>query len=132
MNFDNGRSGDTPGTCDENVPDCLGEELLRYIADVGDNFNIDTNYQQFYLQEAGLVPFEAGDTLPERLGAPSICEPPDVAAGYLGGFNTADPDNPTFLPPTESCGNYFNAPDEQELQIVFDEIASRMFTRLAG
>jgi hypothetical protein len=35
------------------------------------------------------------------------------------------------LPPQQSCGNYFFAPDGNELQFVFDEIASRMFTRLA-
>lgn len=33
--------------------------------------------------------------------------------------------------PGESCGNYFNATDGLELQLVFDEIAARMFTRLA-
>jgi hypothetical protein len=36
------------------------------------------------------------------------------------------------LPPMQSCGNYFNAPTtKEELEVVFDEIASRMFTRLA-
>jgi hypothetical protein len=36
------------------------------------------------------------------------------------------------LPPRTDCGNYFNAPSQAKLQAVFDEIASRMFTRLAA
>jgi hypothetical protein len=35
------------------------------------------------------------------------------------------------IPAGEDCGNYFNAPTSTELNRVFDEIASRMFTRLA-
>ena len=35
------------------------------------------------------------------------------------------------LKPQTSCGNYYYAPDYNQLQIVFDDIASRMFTRLS-
>lgn len=121
LNFNVGRVGDTPGTCEDNIPDCLGEELLRYIADVGDNFRIDIDYQQDWLDN-GLLD---NSLLPEDYGPPGVCEPPG------GGY---DPDSGEiiFLTPTQSCGNYFNAPDAAELQIIFDEIASRMFTRLAG
>ncbi|MEQ8672681.1 MAG: pilus assembly protein TadG-related protein [Aggregatilineales bacterium] len=128
LNFDNGRTGpNNPGSCDDNIPDCLGEELLRYIADVGDNFDIDTNYQQDYLDDT----FLNGSRTATEYGAPGICEPPSTGAGDLGGYDPGTGDV-EFLPPTESCGNYFNAPGEEELQVVFDEIASRMFTRLAG
>ncbi len=65
---------------------CLGEELLRYIADIGDNNQYDDNYP---------------DTFDDSTNA------------------------------TVSFGNYYNAPDEDELERVFEEIASRMFTRIA-
>ncbi len=101
------------GTCGENVADCLGEELLRYVADVGDNFRIDTDYQQAWLFLRDGQPI--GD-----YGPRGICEDPNAPAG-------------TYAPiaPTENCGNYFNAPDQTELNVVFNEIASRMFTRIA-
>lgn len=127
LRFPEGSSPGTPGTCADNVPDCLGEELLRYIADVGDNFQIDTNYQQDYLDDGMLN----GSLTATEYGAPGICEPPSTIPGDLGGYDPST-QSVEFLPPTESCGNYFNAPDEEELQVVFDEIASRMFTRLAG
>ncbi|NJL56182.1 hypothetical protein HC928_14115 [bacterium] len=38
LNYDN--QSDPNRLCENNVPDCLGEELLRYIADVGDNFQM--------------------------------------------------------------------------------------------
>lgn len=125
LNFDNG-----DGSCDDNVADCLGEELLRYIADAGDNFTIDTNYQQDYLDNLLLD----ASLSPTEYGAPGICEPPDVNAGddRFGGYVPGESDTIEFLTPRENCGNYFNAPNEQELALVFDEIASRMFTRLTG
>lgn len=72
--------------CAANPQDCLGEELLRYIADVGDNNRVDGDY-----------PTTPGDS---------------AAAG-------------------RDYGNYFNAPDEERLNDVFDEIASKMFTRIS-
>jgi hypothetical protein len=111
------------GSCDANIPDCLGEELLRYIADVGDNFRIDTDYQQDYLDNDLL-----DDSLPaDDYGLPGPCEPPGGGYAVPGDISSVQ-----FLDPRENCGNYFNAPSEEELDIVFDEIASRMFTRLAG
>lgn len=68
--------------CANNVQECLGEELLRYIADVGDNNAYDENY------------------LP--------------------------------IAPNENFGNYYNAPDGDELNDVFEDIAGKLFTRLAG
>lgn len=117
------------GTCNDNAMDCLGEELLRYIADVGDNNQIDTDYQQDIRANKfldGVLGFN------EDYGARGACEGPVVGynsaeeAAGVGSFGSLV--NP--LPPTESCGNYFNAPGEKELQIVFDTIASRMFTRI--
>jgi Flp pilus assembly protein TadG len=116
--------------CIDNVSDCLGEELLRYIADVGDNNRIDTDHQQDLRNDTFLN--KTLDPL-DDWGVRGPCEGP-----IIGGY--ADPSqvppaqlqnlvNP--LPPKQSCGNYFNAPDAEELQNVFDTIASRMFTRLA-
>ncbi len=97
------------------VPDCLGEELLRYIADVGDNFRMDTDYQQDLLDDIYLN----GSLSVEDLGPRGECEDPDQPAG-------------TIFPKRAgtSCGNYYNAPGGDELNRVFDDIASRMFTRL--
>ena len=38
--------GDTANQQRDRNADYLGEELLRYIADVGDNFQIDNDYWQ--------------------------------------------------------------------------------------
>jgi hypothetical protein len=110
--------------------DCLGEELLRYVADVGDNNRVDVNYQQDV--RADTFPdltLKAGEQWSSR----SACEdaiiggyrtPPDVPVGQY--YNIINP-----KPAGASCGNYFNAPDGAQLQRVFDEIASRMFTRIS-
>jgi hypothetical protein len=120
------QSGDE--SCDDNLGDCLGEELLRYIADVGDNNRIDTDFQQDYRNDGAVnKQLATGDIY----GTRGLCEQ-DVV-----GYDSAEdvPANQLNLlvnplPEGDSCGNYFNAPDEQQLQIVFDTIASRMFTRL--
>ncbi len=79
---------DTSSNCEGgNLQSCLGEELLRYIADVGDNNELNEDY-------------------------PSTFEEDRFAQ--------------------LSYGNYWNAPDEDELADVFDEIAGRLFTRLTG
>ncbi len=120
LNYLTGSSGGSPGdesyvpgTAAENVPDHLGEELLRYIADVGDDNELDTDYQQDYLDN-GLLDGSAD------FGLRGKCETSD------GAQNEADP-----LPPRVDCGNYYNAPNQDRLAQVFDDIASRMFTRLA-
>jgi len=127
LNFENDSTG-VP--CMDNVEDCLGEELLRYIADVGDNFRVDTDYQQDWRYNVG---GEAGGTLGTPrdqfdYGPKDPCEPQDD--GWL--YDPTDPYNIQLRAPGESCGNYYNAPSGAELDQVFDDIASRMFTRLTG
>ena len=81
---------DDPGInnlCEGNMASCMGESLLRYIADIGDNGEYDGDYPEAW-----------GDTR---------------FAGV-------------------SYGNYWNAPDEEELRDVFDEIASKLFVRITG
>lgn len=124
LDFQNGA-----GTCIDNVPDCLGEELLRYVADVGDNNRVDTDYQQDLRADQSL---DKGLSFNEDWGSRGSCEGPVV--GYSDPSQVPVAQLKTALvnplPPGESCGNYFNAPDAEELQNVFDTIASRMFTRL--
>jgi hypothetical protein len=113
-------------TSQSDIPDCLGEELLRYVADVGDNFQLDSDYQQAYRDN--LQPDVLPD--PEDYGTRGPCEegdellavPPEAASDI---YQLILP-----KPAGESCGNYFNAPGGEELEKVFDEITSRMFTRL--
>ncbi|MDZ4770628.1 MAG: hypothetical protein SGJ24_15995, partial [Chloroflexota bacterium] len=91
-------------------------ELLRYIADAGDNSQIDADYWQARLSaRIGNAPPEWGPRGP--------CEE-EVIIGSRGS---------TFQPiePRENCGNYYVANNEGQLVLVFNEIASRMFTRLS-
>ncbi len=105
------------------IGDCLGEELLRYIADVGDNFRVDTDYEQALMTNKSPV---IGSMTDADFGSRGECEKDlDNPAGHT--FN--DLIHP--LPAGQSCGNYYNAPDSEELNRVFDDIASRMFTRLS-
>ncbi|MBI5669050.1 MAG: hypothetical protein HZC41_13680 [Chloroflexi bacterium] len=113
---------------DNDYESCLGEELLRYIADVGDNQQVDTDYQQDW-RDNGQPDLNVSDW-----GVRGPCEDP------IPGFNNpaevknaGQPFSTIIQPrkPGENCGNYFNATDGLELQRVFDEIAARMFTRLA-
>jgi hypothetical protein len=125
-----------------NVPDYLGEELLRYIADVGDNFQMDDDFWQAYDGYPASSPvYSRPDLYPNRLpnGVPDPLDPnadwgprnpcqltlqSAVAEGYTNRYEYAP------IAPTADCGNYFNAPTGAELNAVFNEIASRMFTRL--
>jgi hypothetical protein len=128
---------DAVAICQENAGDCLGEQLLRYIADVGDNNTIDNDFYQDYLEDGAVD----GVLFSGSFGARGSCQRTDQthASGSYAAINgPADAlDNDEYfiqwgqLPPQQSCGNYFFAPDGNELQFVFDEIASRMFTRLA-
>ncbi|MBZ0276490.1 MAG: hypothetical protein K8I60_10115, partial [Anaerolineae bacterium] len=118
-------------TCGENVEDCLGEELLRYIADVGDNQQIDTDYQQD-LRYDGEGDFDIGAG--NSFGARGPCEGPVV--GYPDADTAKANGAPlssiiNSLTTRQSCGNYYNAPSGHELEVVFNDIASRMFTQLA-
>lgn len=124
LTFDNGGSN-SDDMCARNMEDCLGEELLRYIADAGDNFRIDNDHQQDYRYDLTLG---TPDNDPDfgGYGPKDPCQAQDV--DYVpGDMNTIKP-----FPRGESCGNYYNAPGPAELQQVFNDIASRMFTRLAG
>jgi hypothetical protein len=137
-----------------NVDRCLGEQLLRYIADVGDNNRIDNDYYQdmmyewYDLEKGGLVPGTAvkadgyiGAGLP--FGARDACQVQDPAFFTAPTNKTYDLDGDKVLSATEfanewgqlranvSCGNYYYSPNAAQLQFVFDDIASRMFTRLA-
>ncbi len=98
--------------------DYLGEELLRYIGDVGDNFRMDNDYWQFQL--GNRIPNTVIDMTPDW-GTRGACE---MATGTQGTWAP--------LPPKTSCGNYFTAAaGTDQLEEVFNEIASRMFTRLS-
>jgi hypothetical protein len=106
------------GSCGANVRDCLGEELLRYIADVGENFTVNMLYQQDLRFDGQL------GTLPlEDYEPPSPCEPEGGGYDRQGGPIQ-------LLAPRTNCGNYYNAPTQAELEQVFEDIASRMFMRL--
>jgi Flp pilus assembly protein TadG len=129
---------DNPGTCNAFIEDCLGEQMLRYIADAGDNNRIDNDYFQDYLDEDDPATRALHGTVIDGFGRRGPCqEDYEVIGGTYdtdgsGGIDLGEAQimyEP--LPSTVSCGNYFNAPNAQELQFVFDTIASRMFTRLA-
>ncbi len=121
--------------------DYMGEELLRYIADVGDNFQIDNDYWQY---NASIAPNTCNDPdtgKTNRLGN-CIVPPPSTAQDW-GPRGACEQESWTgtawnsrgvnYLPkpPQESCGNYFWAATGQQLEEVFNQIASRMFTRLS-
>lgn len=114
--------------CRINIEQCLGEELLRYIADAGDNFVIDNDIQQDWRNHNGFRTQVNLNKDVTNWGPKDPCENPFV--------NWFDPATTIAdLAPRaggENCGNYYNAPGVAELQQVFDDIASRMFTRLAG
>lgn len=116
------------GTNGNDYANCLGEELLRYIADVGDNAQVDTDYQQDWRDNGrpDMSVAEWGVRGPCEDIIPGYANPADVKAAGVDAGIIIQPRKPG-----ESCGNYFNATNGLELQQVFDEIAARMFTRLA-
>lgn len=150
---DNCVRGLEPGTNDngsrmrDRQADYLGEELLRYIADAGDNFQIDSDYWQLCASETdGPVPqvspclisgfgntenrignFIYKSNTSPNWGVRGPCEQPYTGANPL----TDRGDTYMPLAPKASCGNYFAAPRGDQLQEVFNQIASRMFTRLS-
>lgn len=134
-NTANPESTDWRSACAANIPDCLGEELLRYIADVGDNFRMDNDYWQDWLEDDNPTVRQIEGFVTEGFGPRGACQATDVGPNFDAGLGTSvytdfeEMYKP--LPATVSCGNYFNAPDQDELELVFDEIASRMFTRLS-
>lgn len=128
---------DTDWNCRRNQPwtweDYLGEQLLRYIADVGDNNQLDDDYWQCVMQERipnsvyrldpnTLVRNCEDKTLPEW-GPRGPCERQSIDPAAKGVWAPLDPQ--------VSCGNYFAAATPSDLERVFSIIASRMFTRLS-
>lgn len=94
--------------------------LLRYIADAGDNGFINNRLQQDLREDRNPVPtYPIGGPYPDYYGQPDVCE--------------------GNLHPTEQCGQYwyvsYNPSNPEaslaELNDVFEEIASRLFTRLS-
>lgn len=125
LNFNGGTTKCTAGSIDTiDIQDCLGEELLRYIADVGDNFRIDTDYQQDLLDDM-LANYSLA---PNQWGPRGECEEDADPTEFSSGDSIYEIIKPK--PAGQSCGNYYYAPGGIELEAVFDEIASRMFTRL--
>jgi hypothetical protein len=120
----NGTGGTANQQRDRNA-DYLGEELLRYVADVGDNFQIDSDYWQVQMGTRIENSIDFASSSP-NWGPRGACEQ-DTWTGLPNDRGNV------FLPtpPRESCGNYFVASTGAELEVVFNEIASRMFTRLS-
>ena len=106
--------------------DYLGEELLRYIADAGDNFRIDNDHWQEFMGDRISNGVDLTDPPQDQAWGPrGACE---VQLEDLGGTPREDY---APLAPQTSCGNYFSAGTTEELTRVFNEIASRLFTRLS-
>jgi len=137
-----GDPDDTQKLCELNAEDCIGEELLRYIADVGDNNQVDNDFWQDILEDDNGVPqgFLVGSNFDQRGPCQTADGPqPNNATTYAddltGDSNTMSAEEQWrmygMLPPQQACGNYYYAPDANGLQAVFNDIASRMFTRLS-
>jgi Flp pilus assembly protein TadG len=111
-----------------NIESFLGEELLRYIADAGDNFRIDNDYWQNVLGYR--IPNQVSIHFDQNLPATEIPDwgPPGPCEQTSGPRGSWRP-----LTAGEDCGNYWAASTGgNELEQVFAEIAARMFTRLSG
>lgn len=100
----------------------LGEELLRYIADVGDNAQIDDDYQQSLQGDRIVNSVTDPNPANQQWGDAGPCEIDDGLTGNYAPYH-----------PGQDCGNYWAASTGgNDLREVFDEIASRMFTRLSS
>jgi hypothetical protein len=82
----------------------VGAPLMRYLADAGDNGQIDDDIQQD-LRDDGQVNSSV------TYGQPGPCQ--------------------GITDPEEWCGQYYFATDLRSLNAVFESIASRLFTRLS-
>lgn len=109
-----------------NIGDYLGEELLRYISDVGDNARLDNDYWQQVMNlspTTSRIPNAAPSAGGADWGPPGECE---ATTGTRGSWRPQSP--------ATACGNYFVVTDVSnigQLDFVFNQISSRMFTRLA-
>lgn len=100
------------GFGEEVVDEETAAPLLRYVADAGDNGFIDNNLQQDLREDRNTVPsYPIGGPYPPDYGEPDVCE--------------------SVIDATENCGQYYYAADKATLISVFEEIASRLFTRLS-
>ncbi len=100
-------------------PDCApnGEQLLRYIADQGDG-----------ITEMDKDPCGRDDDGWETLDGDSDGVPEIAPDGTFYGSHPSYSLYTTDI--GESCGNYFYASGGVKVKKIFDEIASRIFTRL--
>ncbi len=132
LNFD----GSENPVASSSVEDYLGEQLLRYIADVGDNNELDNDYYEHYHEYLN----NPNELHVGEFGFRGPCQTVNLGTSVqsydLNNDTTIDAGEFDLmfepLPPKEDCGNYFNAPSANELEAVFDSIASKLFTRLAG
>jgi len=117
-----------------NLEDYLGEELLRYVADVGDNNRIDSDFWQQSLSSIPVGAYPLITSAVDLQLIPVINEAPNWGARGPCETGTGTPGVWSPLSPATSCGNYFNVAqgDTSELDAAFTEIANRMFTRLSG
>jgi hypothetical protein len=102
-------TGTTPATCNNyntvyGDPDAA-EQLLRYIADIGDDGDMLT-----------------GPCLGPKGTTPATWGIPTNALDFAGRSNKLG----------LQCGNYYFAPDASQLERIFLEIAGRIFTRITG
>lgn len=99
----------------EVVDEATAAPLLRYIADAGDNGFIDNNYQTDLREDRNPIPtYPVGGPYPDSYGEPGPCEDSAIRAD-----------------PKRQCGQYYFAENLTDLDQVFEEIASRLFTRLS-
>ena len=96
----------------EEASDPTAASLMRYIADAGDNGFIDNNLQQDW-RDNQILDYPLG-----------------THSGETGAFGLPGPCE-TEANTKAQCGQYYYAEDLATLTDVFEEIASRLFTRLS-
>jgi len=143
------------GSLNDNI---LGVKFMRYVADAGDNGEIDNPLQAWYRnqaygptyqkqpREAGLMPDPAANSdtsndaqgfgtsvglLPAYATDADPCEKYDFRnAGPLGTSLSVGDSAYESLSRT-SCGNYYYAGDKTAVDRAFSDIASRLLTKLS-
>jgi hypothetical protein len=101
-----------------------GEALLRYVADVGDNGRRDGSGDPEHIVHASGHTDIINDPEPS-----SSAECENIPHGNSEEYKKWIAGQPNDWQ-DPSCGNYFFAPDPNNLEPIFAEIASRMFTRV--
>lgn len=102
--------------------------LLRYIADAGDNGIIDNNLQQDWRENGRPNGYIGRTAFSPMYGFDGTAN-----GGYPANYGDNDPcTGPAFdADPTAQCGQYYYASDLASLDVVFEDIASRLFTRIS-